>query len=91
MLNGKLVLGYSPIGNGDSIEPFDAVFPEKVNIAKGMDNVDAVIFWGGADIHPSLYNEKAHPYNQVASAPHPSTRDEFEWRPWPTASTTKSP
>jgi len=80
MLNGKLVLGYCPVGNGADTFPFDKVFPEKRNIASdGFDTVDAVVFWGGEDIHPSLYDEEAHPFTQ-ARGKYPSARDDFEWR-----------
>ena len=80
MLNGKLVLGYCPVGNGNDIFPFDKIFEEKRNIASdGFDDVDCVVFWGGEDIHPSLYNEDAHPFNQ-SRGKYPSSRDEFEWK-----------
>ena len=77
--NVKLTLGYCPIGNGDTIAPFDRVFAYKKDISKSISGVDAVVFWGGTDIHPSLYKEKLHPKNQ-AYGDRPSHRDVFEWK-----------
>jgi len=74
----KLTLGYCPIGNGDSIAPFNEVFPLWQDISKGIEGVDAVVFWGGTDIHPSIYKQPAHPANQVKHSPMPSNRDVFE-------------
>ena len=79
MLNNKLCLGYCPDGNGHNTFPFNRIFPEKKNIEEGFEGVDAVIFWGGIDIHPSLYNEARHPLNQT-TGPHISRRDKFEWK-----------
>lgn len=76
----ELVLGYSPLGNGHSIFPFDAIFDRAQNIEKSIEGVDAVVFWGGTDIHPSLYSEPPHRTNQVRTMRHPSARDEFEKR-----------
>ena len=71
-------LAYSPWGNGSSIKPFDQLFDQAVDAkAKGFDNVDAFVLWGGMDIHPSYYNATAHKYNQAGNAP--SARDEWEW------------
>jgi len=72
-------LGYCPIGNGSSIAPFDDVFTEKQDVSKSLEGVDAVVFWGGTDIHPSLYKQKAHSKSQVRGSPEPSARDRFEW------------
>ncbi len=72
----KLTLGYSPWGNGDSIHPFDSLFENKKCLDDGFNGVDAVVLWGGTDIHPSLYKQKHHKNN---GAPHkPSERDVFE-------------
>lgn len=79
MLNDQYVLGYAQ-GNGKSVEPFNQVFTYKKDLNNGFKDVDCVIFWGGTDIHPSLYDEDAHPHNQVADEPFPSYRDEFEWK-----------
>jgi len=74
----KLVLGYCPQGNGTSIAPFDRVFGAKQDISKSIEGVDAVVFWGGTDIHPSLYKEKPHKRSQCLFST-PSSRDIFEW------------
>lgn len=79
MLNGKLCLGYCPQGTG-TVFPFNAVFPERKNLLGGFEGVDAVVLWGGEDIHPSYYNEKPHPMNQARHYPAPSKRDRFEWK-----------
>ena len=74
----KLTLGYCPVGNGNSIAPFDDVFANKQDISTSIDGVDAVIFWGGSDIHPSLYGESISIKSQAGQIP--SHRDIFEWR-----------
>lgn len=79
MLNGKLCLGYCPQGTG-TVYPFNDVFPERKNLLEGFEGVDAVVLWGGEDIHPSYYNEKPHPMNQARHLPAPSKRDKFEWK-----------
>lgn len=75
----ELVLGYSPWGNttGD-IRPFDEVFDAAQNITVSMAGVNAVIFWGGTDIDPAFYGQKAHLRNQAPTKRSP--RDEFEWK-----------
>jgi anthranilate/para-aminobenzoate synthase component II len=73
-----LVLGYSPYTT-DAIYPFDAVFKSGQDVrAKGLTDVDAVVLWGGQDIHPSLYNEVPHPQNEASALV--SERDAFEHR-----------
>lgn len=74
----KLVLGYCPIGNGHSIHPFDGVFDVGRDISHGFEGVHAVVFWGGTDIHPSLYNEGFNKYSQASDKM--SSRDTFEWK-----------
>ena len=74
----KLILGFCPVGNGESIEPFDEVFDLKQDVSKSLANVDAVVFWGGTDIHPSLYNEPRSRRSQAYEKP--SQRDDFEWK-----------
>ena len=74
----KLTLGYCPIGNGNNIAPFDRVFGNIQDISKSIKGVDAVVFWGGTDIHPSLYKQGAHKESQ-AHGSLPSNRDVFEW------------
>lgn len=75
-----LILGYCPLGNGSSIHPFDQIFDRGQDISKSIEGVDAVVFWGGTDIHPSLYNEPAHRTSQMFNSKYPSSRDDFEWR-----------
>lgn len=77
-MSAKLTLGYCPVGNGSYIEPFDEIFGDKKNIIDSLEGVDAVVFWGGTDIHPSLYKQPAHHRNQVAAFPEPTIRDHFE-------------
>jgi gamma-glutamyl-gamma-aminobutyrate hydrolase PuuD len=78
MLNNELVLGWCPNGTG-TVFPFDAIYPQRKNVMmEGFADVDAVVFWGGADIHPSLYNSPRHPQSQAGY--HPSARDIFEWK-----------
>ena len=83
-------LGFCPIGNGDSIAPFNQIFSEKQDISHGMDGVDAVVFWGGTDIHPSLYGEKLNRHSQ-ANGSIPSKRDDFEWKAMNYCKTNKIP
>lgn len=76
----SLTLGFSPWGNyaGD-IAPFDKVFDKKQNIkTDGFAGVDAIILWGGTDVHPSYYDEP--PYRSNGAPTIPSARDEFEWK-----------
>jgi anthranilate/para-aminobenzoate synthase component II len=72
----KLILGYCPVGHGNS--PFDDVFDLKQDVSKhGFDGVDAVVFWGGTDIHPSLFKHSTSARSQAGEQP--SHRDMFEW------------
>lgn len=72
----KLTLGYCPVGHGAS--PFDDVFAHKQDVSKeGFKGVDAVIFWGGQDIHPSLFGHETSRRSQASNGP--SQRDLFEW------------
>lgn len=75
-----LVLGYSPWGTGGGkIHPFDCVFDKGQDILKsGLEGIDALVLWGGEDIHPSYYNEPPHKHNQAGFAP--SNRDRMEWK-----------
>lgn len=75
----ELTLGFCPQGNGyGDIQPFDQIFSHKKDISKGIEGVDAVVFWGGADIHPGFYEQERHSKSQANSRP--SERDYFEWR-----------
>jgi anthranilate/para-aminobenzoate synthase component II len=77
-VKNNLVLGFSPY-SGDGIYPFDAVFKSGQDVQKeGLAGVDAVVLWGGQDIHPSLYKQEAHPQNGAGVLP--SERDTFEHR-----------
>jgi GMP synthase-like glutamine amidotransferase len=77
-----LKLGFCPEGTGNgSIYPFNELFSSQQDISKSLEGVDAVVFWGGTDIHPSLYGENVGRYTY----PNGSTgslgkRDEFEWK-----------
>lgn len=79
MLKGKLCLGYCPQGTGTDY-PFNEIFPVSRNLQTGFEGVDAVVLWGGEDIHPSYYNEEPHPLNQARNNLVPSRRDVFEWK-----------
>jgi hypothetical protein len=78
-MSKQLILGYCPQGNGHSIFPFDDIFDVGQDISKSIKGVDAVVFWGGTDIHSSFYNEPFHKMNQQQS-PSPIARDVFEKR-----------
>jgi hypothetical protein len=74
-------LGYSPWGcmqrdirNLDFLD----IFTHRKSIEDGMDGVDAMLLWGGADIHPSYYNQTPHSRNGAPLIP--SERDIFEWK-----------
>jgi gamma-glutamyl-gamma-aminobutyrate hydrolase PuuD len=72
----KLTLGYCPVGH--SASPFDDVFALQQDVSKvGFDGVDAVVFWGGTDIHPALYSHSVSRRSQAGNGP--SGRDLFEW------------
>ncbi len=74
----ELTLGYCT-GNGPTWKPFDKVFTYGVDVQKdGFGQVDAVIFWGGTDIHSSLYGRQPHITN--GASVQMSGRDQFEWK-----------
>lgn len=74
-------LGYLDCYVGSNIAPFNQIFDEGVDILKkGFEGVDAILLWGGTDIHPSFYGETAHPSSQVANQTKPSQRDIQEWK-----------
>lgn len=78
MQKRELTLGYSPWGNGDSISPFGTIFKHKKDIKQhGLKDIDCLVLWGGTDIHPSFYGQKAHQYNHMKGM-EPSVRDIFE-------------
>jgi len=72
-------LAYCPIGNGAETAPFDRIFTSSVDASESLENVDAVVFWGGTDIHPSLYGQGLHLQSQARYSG-PSERDKFEWK-----------
>lgn len=75
----KKIVGYCPDGSfGGQVFPFEDLFDEARNVKKeGLDGIDALILWGGADIHPSLYKQKTS--FRTACSSKPSERDRFEW------------
>ena len=78
MLKKPLRLGICPEGGPMNPFPFDKVFPEFQSIAThGIEGCDAVLFWGGTDIHPSIYGAKRN-FHSGASLHGLSKRDEFE-------------
>ena len=73
-------LGYCyESSTGDDIFPFGSIFGESLRLEKPEDvaDVDAILLWGGTDIHPSYYGQAPHPMTQNKTAPSP--RDKFEW------------
>lgn len=70
---------YSPYGNNGDAGPFKNIFDVFYNplVDNNLQEADALILWGGTDIHPKFYKEKAHPKNQ--SPGFVSARDEIEW------------
>lgn len=71
------ILGAVPYGTG-TLKPFDTIFPEfKMVTPKDIEagSVDALVIWGGSDIHPSIYNEENKGSHVGDSM---SSRDEIE-------------
>lgn len=73
-----MLIAYSPYGNGHSIWPFGKVFNQAVSLDKMIAKPDAILLWGGTDVHPSFYNEVRHDTSQASALP--SDRDKFEWK-----------
>ena len=74
-----LTLGHVGMGTG-TVEPFDAIYNRGKHvyaddIKKGAD-IDALVIWGGEDIHPKLYNEKPSKFMYVSEGL--SRRDTIE-------------
>lgn len=84
-----MLIAYSPYGNGHSVWPFGKIFKRSVPLDKMTEKPDAILLWGGTDIHPSYYNETAHPTNQAGTIP--SERDKFEWKAMMWAKANKVP
>jgi putative glutamine amidotransferase len=84
---GVMRVAISPFGNGCYgnlvSKPFDKIFNQAYNpVLSSISQVkdaDALLLWGGEDIHPSFYREKPHPFNDTKT-PEPSYRDMLEWR-----------
>lgn len=60
-LNSPMVLGYAPMGTG-SHRPFDQVFTDAARAtpeAIRAGQIDALVLWGGEDISPSIYKQRA--------------------------------
>ena len=75
-------LAYSQYGRGgDLIAPFDEIFKNKFNaVSKGnLDGADALVLWGGEDVHPSFYKEPSHLRNDCRTGSLPTVRDMVEW------------
>ena len=75
------MVSISPFGHGQGVySPFDEIFDGYTNpvITGTVKGNDALLLWGGEDIHPSFYGERAHPMNECKST-EPSNRDMIEW------------
>jgi len=76
----KLCLGHVGLGTGE-VAPFDVIFEDSLLVnAKDIDDgapINALVIWGGEDIHPSLYNERASRF--MYAGERPSRRDQIEW------------
>lgn len=73
----KLVLGYVPYGTGKH-RPFDQVYQHSklLNTFEDVAGCDAIVIWGGADISPSIYGQKAAQWTGADDVP--SKRDIIE-------------
>jgi len=70
-------LGFSPYAYPGSIHPFDKVFTESVSLADApVEGCSAIILWGGTDICPSFYGQKAIPQTEYSD----DQRDTAEWK-----------
>ena len=60
--------------------PFGKMFNSFTNpVDDGINGCDALILWGGRDIHPSFYGQKPHIRNQINYGEPVSQRDIEEW------------
>jgi putative glutamine amidotransferase len=77
------ILAYSPYGSqGGNIKPFWPLFSSSFNAElKGtVKGADALLLYGGEDIHPSFYGQTPHiNSNSSAFNKTPSMRDMVEW------------
>lgn len=71
-------LGFSPfVGPAGDIYPFDSVFDRAYDLTRhGVEDMDAILLWGGTDINPHYYEDKPHPFNGFNDK---SWRDRAEW------------
>ena len=86
----RKILGFCPMGTGMG-DPFTDMFDEVVNLHKTnveVEDLGAVVLWGGEDIATSLYGQKVGgthgPYD-------PTKRDMFEWEVMRRAAAAKVP
>ena len=80
----KLTLAYSSFSAPavNPIFPFDAVYEGSFNaVDKGsLAGADALLLWGGTDIHPTFYHQPYHPVTERSGkGDQPSLRDMTEW------------
>lgn len=80
----SFTLGYSPYDAPtgfkgiEGIFPFDQVFDHGKDLSKHpLSECDALVLWGGTDIHTDFYNRSVHRRNNCPVMP--SQRDWFEW------------
>lgn len=74
----ELVLGYMPYGGLTDISPFSSIFSKGIDVSKqGLDGCDALLLWGGEDVHPRYYGENLSMYCDALKE---NSRDEAEWR-----------
>lgn len=79
MSKKELTLGYMK-GTGQ-VYPFDSLYKNRKDVLhQGIEGIDALVVWGGTDIHPSYYNQKAHKWNEQYGTAIPINRDIVEWR-----------
>ena len=74
-------LAFSPYGHTGAIAPFNRLFQTSFNpcLQDSLDGADALILWGGTDVHPSFYKEKAHRKTQTSHLSDIPIRDQVEW------------
>jgi GMP synthase-like glutamine amidotransferase len=74
-------LAVSPFGHTGPIAPFNKLFKDQFNpcLNNSLKGADALILWGGTDIHPSFYKEQSHIQNETKHTYEVSSRDLIEW------------
>lgn len=85
------VLASCPQGNDAyGLSVFSKHFSKTINpVEDGLSNADALILWGGQDIHPEFYKQKKHPKSGACAQP--TQRDLIEWHLMHEAHTRKIP